>query len=709
MSGAAIGAWPVIGLIAYWTGAVTAVAAAVWLAPRRSRLGPASTATLAALCLTASWCVAVVSTSAEGITAGIAESARNLALLWVVYRLFASDGRHASLAPIRPLVLALAFVALLRLVVMAMAVQLTLSPAAELMVFDISVTFRMLVIVGGLVLLHNLYGGASNTARLALRWPAAGLAILWGFDLNLYAIAYIGEAWPAELGALRGFAAAILAILFAIGGGKGRDALHFSPSRAVAFQSLSLLLIGAYLTVMFAVAQAFAMLGGDFAQVLGNGFLIAATALAVLVLPSARLRGWLRVFLTKHLFQHRYDYRAEWLRFNRTVGGAFKSSDASALPLQQRVVQALADITDSPAGLLLSPDEHGELTLAGRWQWATVEVPATGLDAKAVTFLERHGFIIDLDDVRAGRDQRGEQGIVPAWLREETRAWALVPLLHFDRLVGAVVLARAPSGRALDWEDFDLLRVAGQQLASYLAEYAGQQALAEANRFDEFHRRIAFVMHDIKNLASQLGLLARNAELHVEKPEFRADMLVTLRNAADKLNTLLARLSRYGGSVDQLETVDAARVAGAVVTRHRAGRQVILNKLSECRVRASPESLEQVLDHLVRNALEASDEASAVFISVASDGLHGLIEIVDSGQGMSPEFVRSRLFKPFDSTKSGGFGLGAFEARELVRAMGGRLEVESREGLGTRFIVRLPLAAASDLFSSFKTSDREVA
>src|SRR5690606_19382205 len=115
-----------------------------------------------------------------------------------------------------------------------------------------------------------------------------------------------------------------------------------------------------------------------------------------------------------------------------------------------------------------------------------------------------------------------------------------------SRLLGVVVLARPAFARTLDWEDFDLLRVIGRQLASYLAEQASQDALGEAQRFDEFNRRIAFVMHDIKNLASQLSLLARNAEKHAEKPEFRADMLLTLKKSSEKLNALLARLGRYG-------------------------------------------------------------------------------------------------------------------------------------------------------------------
>jgi putative PEP-CTERM system histidine kinase len=274
----------------------------------------------------------------------------------------------------------------------------------------------------------------------------------------------------------------------------------------------------------------------------------------------------------------------------------------------------------------------------------------------------------------------------------------MVPLLHYQRLVGIVVLARPAVARRLDWEDFDLLRVVGQQLASYLAEQAGQEALGEAHRFDEFNRRIAFVIHDIKNLASQLSLLARNAEKHAEKAEFRADMLVTLRNSSDKLNALLARLGRYGAAgVERPEEIDAVECVNRVVRRYEAQHPVMLVEQQPCAVLGTAESLEQALVHLVQNAIDASDADAPVLLSVRPDGLSCVIEVIDSGTGMSPEFIRSRLFKPFHSSKPGGFGIGAFEARELVRAMNGRLDVESREGIGTRFVLRLPLATAAGL------------
>jgi putative PEP-CTERM system histidine kinase len=495
----------------------------------------------------------------------------------------------------------------------------------------------------------------------------------------------------------------VLIGLTTVGAGQDGAAPRFRPSRTVTFQSFSLLVIGAYLAAMVAVARWLSFAGGDYARLLGLSFLTIACALAILLLPSRRLRGWFKVTLAKHLFQHRYDYREEWLRFTRTIG----SGGAEALPLGERVVQAIADIAECPAGLLLAPSDYGELTLAARWHWPAADVPAVAFDTAGVAFFEREGFIVHMDDLRGGRNERGEARVVPEWLVHEPRAWALVPLLHYERLVGMVVLARPPVPRQLDWEDFDLLRVVGQQVASYLAENAGQEALAEASRFDDFHRRIAFVMHDIKNLASQLSLLARNAELHADKPAFRDDMLVTLRNSADKLNALLARLSRYGaGVIDKLDRVPILEVAQSVAERFRTGHPVVLGECLDASVIANRDALEQVLVHLIQNAIDASAANRPVYLSIVAEGVHARFDVVDSGTGMSPDFVRTKLFKPFVSSKPAGFGIGAYEARELVQAMRGRLEVESREGLGSRFTVRLPLAVASEFLSHVDPAEK---
>lgn len=688
MSWSGSSAWQLTGFGLHLLAALACAALALWLLRRSDAARPDRGAALAALVLTAGWAVITAALGPDSVLSTLSESARDIAWLHVLYRLFQVDGRHTSMKPIRPLIGTLAFVEGLQLALPLVEAQFAANPAVSAMAHETRAICNMLVAIGALVLLHNLYAGAGAAARQVLRWSAAGLAALWIFDLNLHTVAYLGGS-VTQLRALQGLA--VLAVIGGIGMGlsPARARSGLKPSRAVAFQSLSLLVIGAYLALMLGVAHWINVLGGDFGRLAQVGVLFFGSLAALYWLPSQRLRGWVRVTVLKNLFQHRYDYRAEWLRFNQTIG---RSDNA---PLSQRVVQALADITESPAGLLLLPDESGALRLAARWQCRADDVPAQPIGPDLAAILARHGYIVELDAARRGADRHGERAHIGDWLLDDPRQWALVPLVHFDRLTGVVVLERPAESRALDWEDLDLLKVAGQQLASYLAEQQTQQALMEAARFDEFNRRMAFVMHDIKNLASQLSLLARNAEKHAENPAFRADMLVTLRSSSDKLTNLLARLGRYGaGGGDGRRPVALHDLASAVAQRFAVSHPVSAVIGAPCVVTASAENLDQALCHLVQNAVDASAPRSPVVIEVACDDTSATIQVVDSGTGMPAEFVRSGLFKPFVSSKNGGFGIGAFEARELVRAMGGTLEVDSREGIGTRFVIRLPLASA---------------
>ncbi len=683
--------WYFLRDASYLLAAGGALALGGWILSRRAERGPAGTAQAVALGLTASWALASLAFGARAPAASAALSLAYLGWLWLLYRLFAHDARDKGVGPIRPVVLALAFVELLQLALLAIEQNYAGSLPALSLIGGFEAVMRLLFCIGALVLVHNLYAGASASSRHALGWPTAALALLWLYDLNLATLAYLGDGEPAVLVTARGAVVLAMLAMLAIGAMRHDGNLRFSPSRSFAFQSFSLLIIGAYLAVMVLVVQGLAYAGGELARLIQAAFVALAGAIALVVLPSPRLRGWLRVTLSKHLFQHRYDYRAEWLRFTETIGRA----GATAAPLRERVVQAVADITDSPRGLLLVPREEGGLELGARWQWPTIDVPAEAVSPTGARYFESTQFILDLDDMRAGRNAGIPASAAPKWLAGQAQAWAIVPLLHYERLVGLVVLARPAVARRFDWEDFDLLRIVGRQLASYLAEQASQDALGEVQRFDEFNRRIAFVMHDIKNLASQLSLLSRNAEKHADNPDFRADMLITLRNSADKLQALLARLGRYGSHGGEALQPLALQDVLASIARRYSGREVIVIDRPSCFVMADREGLEQALAHLVQNAIEASGEDRPVFLDVRIEGPQAVIEVVDSGSGMSPEFVRMRLFKPFHSSKPGGFGIGAFEARELIRAMGGKLDVESKEGLGTRFLVGLRLADES--------------
>lgn len=689
--------WLMISSGLHFATAAAAILLVVWHSSQGRKKGEISAKANVALVATAVWALAMIGVGPQSFFLQLPISAMYLAWLWLLFHFFAHDQRDKSVTPVRPVVVVLALVEAIQIGLTVLRIEYSGDAAAQELIFPFAVMLRLLFCIGALVLVHNLYAGAVQQARETLRWPAAAMAALWLYDLNLYTITYLAGRIPETLAHARVFAAMASIALLGFGLLKGESQIRFQPSRSFAFRSFSLAIIGAYLLVMVTIAQTISYVGSDFGRLLQFGFVLLASVLALAVLPSQRVRGWLRVTLSKHLFQHRYDYRAEWLRFTDTIGRA----GPQAAPLHQRAVQAVADITDSPRGLLLTPREEGGLTLDARWNWSHIEVPAEALGSDGTAFFEDSQFILDIDDLRKGQTEGIPACACPAWLLEDEEAWAIVPLLHYERMLGVVILSRPPVARMLDWEDFDLLRVIGRQLASYLAEQTSQDALGEAQRFDEFNRRIAFVMHDIKNLASQLSLLAGNAEKHAEKPEFRADMILTLRNSTDKLQALLNRLGRYGaqgqGSVMPVEMSQLIdRVAGQYSEKY----DVITLERQPCMAMADEEALEQALVHLVQNGIDASRETTPVFLDMRNDGASAVIEVVDSGCGMSPEFVRNRLFKPFHSSKQGGFGIGAFEAREMIRAMGGRLDVESREGIGTRFIIRLPLAAASTIMDT---------
>lgn len=466
-----------------------------------------------------------------------------------------------------------------------------------------------------------------------------------------------------------------------------------SPSRKAIVRALAIVAALTYLAAAAMLMSAVEPLGLAYewaARLLG---VFGATFAAMMLMPPGKARSWLKLQVAKHLFRHRYDYREEWLRFTHRLGDVRPGEELSA-----RIERALADIVETTDARLLITGASGRLEPAGAGSWP--EGAAQGTGADFARMIERNLRILDVDALRAVEASPAatveERELTPHWLVDDETIWAGVPLVHGDRLAGLVLLGRPPVARRLDWEDFDLLSVAGRQVASHLAEAQGQEALSEARRFHEFNRRFAFIVHDVKNLASQLGLVARNAERHADNPAFRADMVATLKDSVARLDSLLQRLS------PQQVRADAPRVAApmalleTIAQRRRAQHSIRLTGRADIHALFDPTRLETALDHLVQNAIEASPAGEPVWLSVERWGLDVEIAVLDRGRGMSAEFLRHGLFVPFESTKAGGFGIGAFEARALVAGMGGRLEVESREGEGTRFSIVLPLADAPE-------------
>jgi putative PEP-CTERM system histidine kinase len=548
---------------------------------------------------------------------------------------------------------------------------------------------RLTAAIGGLVLVHNLYINTVPANRWSIRLLCIGLAFLFGYDLNMYTLGFLSGTVSLDLFAVRGAVDALVVPLIWLSASRNRQ-WKLQLSRQVVFHSLSLAGVGGYLVLMALAGWALRALGGDWGRLLQIGFLAATMILAAVVVLSGRFRAAARVWISKHFFTYKYDYRQEWLRFIATVA----REGVGYGDLAERVIQAVCDIVDSPGGALYIPGDDGAFELAARWNYGTGVGGRVEADGALAAYLGDRGRVIDLDELRGGGGDYGEMKLPE--LASDMRAWLLVPLLHLDHLAGFILLERSRAERELNWEDFDLLRTVGRQSASYIAEQSSQAALSEAQKFDEFNRRFAFIMHDIKNLVSQLSLVARNAERHADNPAFRADMVATLQSSVGKMNDMLARLAQHNsGRPAEAGTIELAALLSSVVEAKRVQHPaIVVDKQGPVVVSGDAARLEQVFVHLLQNAIDASEPDAPITVTLRRDRGRALVEISDKGTGMSAAFVRTELFKPFRSTKANGFGIGAYEAREIVRALGGRLDVASREGEGTSFSITLPLMDA---------------
>jgi putative PEP-CTERM system histidine kinase len=681
----------VIVLLGFWAHALAALlygALALWQL-RRWNEDRGNRRLVAAFAVTSAWAIFIALQGSYSLGAGIAEAARNFAFLGFMYAIVSRAADERGQRGVKLVYTVVAGVIGLQLTLAGVTPQFAGTPILYGALTSTQQVIGLTIAAGSLVLVHNLYGQAAHESRWGIRLPMIALAGMWAYDLHLYTVAWLTRGPVDDLYAMRGAILSMLVPLFALASRRNaRWRMHLS--RAATFQSLSLIAILGYLILMMTASRALEVVGGNWVRIGQVGLVFAITVAAVILLPSGRMRAWSRVIIAKHFFEHRYDYREEWLRFTQTVGG-----DA---PLGERIIKAIADIAESASGLLLVP-EGGRLSVAARWNWRDDLPEASADDAALIGLLEKSGHVVDFTGLRAGilRTDESEMRISGS-LSDLDSLWAGVPLIHGDRLVGLVLLEHPLVRRPLDWEDFDLFRTVGIQAASYLAEARTQDALADARRFDEFNRRFAFIIHDIKNLVSQLSLVIRNAERHADKPEFREDMIATLHSSVKKMNDLLARLHRGGSNVEAepVRAIPLGQAVAAVAEVKRRVHPVEVDGETTLPALADPIRLEQALGHLVQNAIDASPGGAAVRIRCGRRGGEAAIEIADRGEGMSADFIRTRLFQPFASTKENGFGVGAFEARSLIAAMGGRIEVDSREGEGTRFTLYLPLGETSD-------------
>lgn len=555
----------------------------------------------------------------------------------------------------------------------------------------------LLVAVLGLLLLENLYRNASEDYRWGLKFLCFGLGTIFAYDFFYFADGVLFNRLDPKLFDARGFVDTLALPMIALSIARSQVwSVDIHVSRKVVFHTAALVGSGLYLLVMAGAGYYIRVFGGQWGETLQILFLVMAGLLLVIVFASGAVRANLWLLINKHFFSFKYDYREQWLNFIRSLSDA-----GDQLRLEERVLRAIAGVVDGTGGALwLHSPEDKAYAPATAWNFGP-QPPSASENSPLITRLSRDRQIIELTTESSDRTGLGDaadaqrESDFDEWLKGHERAWLLVPLVHRDTPTGFIVIGTPRARRRLDWEDRELLATLGRQAASYLAEELASKALHDARQMEEFNRRFAFVAHDLKNIVNQLSLLLKNAEKFREDRQFQDDMIETVADSVGRMRQLLEQLKPQREQTSATTATTDLRRCILDLAKSWQGEttRLELDVPGDSVMVVGPQDrLRMIVEHVLHNAIEAAGADGEVTLRLRSGDGEATIAIEDDGPGMTPEFVREKLFRPFDTTKVTGYGMGAYQIREYVRQLGGRLEVQSDAGQGTTVRAILPLA-----------------
>lgn len=576
------------------------------------------------------------------------------------------------------------FVAAGLLLIVKFAMSAAVSPAL-LFVVGTGVMLSALI----LILTEQVFRNAPFDARSGLRYFCIGVAGIYVYDLVVFSLIVVNNELNSSQWAARGFVNALFAIPIAFAARRSfRLTLDQLLPRQFLFYSLSTIGIAAFIVIAFIADYYIATLGGTLSGVFRILFFAVAAMFAAVMIVSPTIRGRVRVFIMKSFFQYKYDYRKEWLRFISTLSTAESDNVAGT------AVRAIAQIVNSPGGVVwVQEDEGKNFEPFGAWNCALPAMASVPDNSALARFLRQRQWVIDLVELR-DYPMRYENLDLEEWVGDHAEWWLIVPLFLQNRMFGFVVLEKPRIVPSLNFEDHDLLRTVGRHVATYIDQAESDRRLAESRQFGTYNRLTAFLMHDLNNLIAQQSLVVKNAEKFRHNPDFVDDAIDTIANSVSRMRRLMEQLSS-GSETSALQEVDLRTTVKQAAKRcdPRLPKPNVDCGTSRVPVSADPERLATVLEHLIRNAQDATKETGFIDVMLSADNNTATIVIADDGCGMTPEFIRERLFRPFDSTKgSQSMGIGAYQAREYVRRLGGHIDVTSTVGEGTRFEIRLPTA-----------------
>jgi putative PEP-CTERM system histidine kinase len=468
------------------------------------------------------------------------------------------------------------------------------------------------------------------------------------------------------------------------------------PTKTVFLNSLTFLLAGAYLVIVGILAKIMVWLGGDSSFQLKAFFILVSVAGAAVIAVSDRARVHLRRWISYYLQKPLYDYRAVWRSFTEGLASQVNEEElcGAAIKLVARIFELL-----SVSVWLIDERKENFVCAASTSvsKSAALDVqPSRQEAADIIKQFQTHHEPVKFEREKAAWAEALRKCHPAQFSKGGDRV--CVPLEAGGSLIGVMLLGDRVAGLNFSFQDFDLLHCVGEQMAACLLNARLSQRLLQNKEMEAFQAMSTFFVHDLKNLASTLNLMLKNLPVHFDNPEFRADALRGIGKTCDHINHLISRLSLLRESLQiraietDLNKVVATSLANCPPT---PGVEIKQQFPALPKVMLDAEQIDKVITNLALNAIEAVPQGGSISVQTSQNNGWAVVTVADTGCGMDVDFMTNSLFRPFQTTKKKGLGIGMFQSKMIVEAHGGRIEVESKRGKGSTFRVLLPLPTSA--------------
>ena len=513
---------------------------------------------------------------------------------------------------------------------------------------------------------------------------------IFAYDIIVFSLLLLNSDLDESLWQARSIISSVTSLILALSiifyADQLKESSRFKLSNSVIVFNTSLTLVGIFLILIALFASGLDYFDISWLSASKVMLYVVAVFFIMALSLSENIRDSFVVWTSKHFFAHKYDYKKQWIKLDLLLSNKYKNQNCYDTSLH-----ALMTIFNCSAGGVWVKGQQFYTSVATAKIEFTGRFPIEANQSEFIKKLEEEEWIFQVSKY-ANKYDAQYNGYLPHWLPSIDNGWIVLPLNAASGLIGFAVLCKSNLKEKLTWEDLDLLKLTGRQIASYINQEQVAEKLIQNQQFDMFNKVSAFAIHDIKNLIAQQGLVVKNAEKHKHNPEFVDDAIATIANSVNKMDHLLKKLK--GKTETNNKIINLPDILRQAIEMNMNGlpKPILSHSCSSALVDGDSDKLLMALNHLIKNAQDATDDDGTVELNLNCIGQEIWLDIVDSGSGMDQDFIKNKLFQPFNSTKNGeGMGIGAYQIREIIHSLNGELLVESVPQVGSKFSVYLPM------------------